>query len=619
MFVAGNYDSIIVGGGHAGCEAAYAAAKMGCRVLLLTHSLDAIALMPCNPAIGGPAKGHVVAEIDALGGLMGLAADETYVQMRMLNTGKGPAVRALRAQADKRLYQARIKALLEGVPGLRIVQALVTDIMVKSDQVTGVRTHYGAEFFAPTVVVTAGTYLASRVVVGSATLTSGPNSLLASEGLSVSLRKIGIPLGRFKTGTPPRIHRRSVDFSQMEVQRGDELPERFSLRSKPHLREQRACYLTYTTEQTHQIIRDNLHRSPLYTGTIEGRGPRYCPSIEDKVVRFADKERHQIFLEPEGFDTDEMYVQGFSTSLPEDVQVEMLRSVIGLAQVEMMRPGYAIEYDFVLPTGLNLTLESKACQGLFFAGQINGSSGYEEAAGQGLIAGVNAGAKVLGKPPLVLLRSEAYIGVLIDDLVTKGVSEPYRLMTSRAEHRLLLRLDNARSRLCERAFQYGLVDEASYLETKKEDEELAFWKGYFNKKMLAPEAVNGLLQQVASAEIAEKQSAASLLRRPEIRLSSLAPLLPELVNLPETFLSRLEIEVKYAGYIAKEQEQVDRFLRLEHRAIPFDLDFHAIRGLSNEAKENLSLRRPQSLGQAMRISGVTPADISVLLVYLEGR
>jgi len=620
MYVAGSYDCVVVGGGHAGCEAAHAAARMGCRVVLLTHSLDAIALMPCNPAIGGPAKGHVVAEIDALGGLMGFVADQTFLQMRMLNTGKGPAVRALRAQADKKQYQALMKKLLESTPGLRIIQALVTEVLSDNGQVRGVRTHYGAEFYAATVVITAGTYLEGRVVVGQASLQSGPNSLLASTGLSASLGRLGIEMGRFKTGTPPRIHRRSVDFSQMEEQPGDDIPARFSVRSTRERRAQLSCYLTYTTERTIAIIRDNLHRSPLYSGMIEGRGPRYCPSIEDKVVRFADKERHQLFLEPEGFDTDEMYVQGFSTSLPEDVQVELLRSVVGLAEVEMMRPGYAIEYDFVLPTGLSLTLESKNCAGLFFAGQINGSSGYEEAAGQGLLAGANAAARVLGRPPLVLLRSEAYLGVLVDDLVMKGVTEPYRLMTSRAEHRLLLRLDNARSRLGEVAAQYGLIAAEDYQAIKEEEEELAHLVAVLNRRTVPNcDAVNQVLQGVGSAPLTQAQTAAALLRRPEVRWAHLAPFLPEASSVSPSLATRLEVEIKYAGYIAKEREQVERFLRLENRLIAQSINFGDIRGLSNEAKENLTLRRPHSVGQAMRISGVSPADVAVLLVYLEGR
>jgi len=620
LYEAGSYDCIVVGAGHAGCEAAHAAVRMGCRVLLLTHSLDSIALMPCNPSVGGPAKGHVVAEIDALGGLMGRVADLSFLQIRMLNTGKGPAVRALRAQADKKQYQVEMKRILEGTEGLRIVQALVTEVLAEDGRAYGVRTHYGALFLAPTIVITAGTYLEGKVIVGSTTLASGPNSLLASTGLAANLRKHGIEMGRFKTGTPPRIHRRGVDFARMDEQKGDSNAWRFSARSCREPREQLSCWLTYTTLRTHEIIRANLHRSPLYAGLIEGRGPRYCPSIEDKVVRFADKDRHQIFLEPEGYDTDEMYVQGFSTSLPEDVQVEMLRSVIGLEKAEMMRPGYAIEYDYVVPTGLSLTLESKVCAGLFFAGQINGSSGYEEAAGQGLVAGANAAAQVLGRAPLLLRRSEAYLGVLIDDLVTKGVSEPYRLMTSRAEHRLLLRLDNAHGRLGERASQCGLITPAEYQAIIEEEDDLALWVAWMEKRQLrAEDEVNVALQSVGTTPISESHTAAQLLRRPEVRWDLLCTLVPELVALPPQLAMRVEIEVKYAGYIAKEKEQVERFLQLENRAIPPKLRYEEIKALSSEAREKLARQRPQYIGQALRMSGVSPADVAVLLVYMEGR
>jgi len=620
LYEAGSYDCIVVGAGHAGCEAAHAVVRMGCRVLLLTHSLDSIALMPCNPSVGGPAKGHVVAEIDALGGLMGRVADLSYLQMRMLNTGKGPAVRALRAQADKKQYQTAMRRILEQTEGLRIVQALVTEVLTQDGRVCGVGTHYGAVFQAPTVVITAGTYLEGKVIVGNTTLVSGPNSLLASTGLSGNLRSLGIEMGRFKTGTPPRIHRRSVDFALMDEQKGDSNPWRFSARSSKVPKEQLSCWLTYTTPQTHEIIRANLHRSPLYAGLIEGRGPRYCPSIEDKVVRFADKDRHQIFLEPEGYETDEMYVQGLSTSLPEDVQVEMLRSVIGLRGAEMMRPGYAIEYDYVVPTGLSLTLESKVCAGLFFAGQINGSSGYEEAAGQGLMAGANAAAQVLGYAPLILRRSEAYLGVLIDDLVTKGVAEPYRLMTSRAEHRLLLRLDNAYGRLGETAAQYGLISQAEFQAIKEEEVELAYWVGWMEKRQVrAGDEINALLQSVGTTPVSDAYTAAQLLRRPEVRWDLLCQVVPELVALPLQLATRVEIEVKYAGYIAKEREQVERFLELEHRAIPQGLRYEDIKALSSEAREKLARQRPQFIGQALRMSGVSPSDVAVLLVFMGGR
>jgi len=611
------FDCIVVGAGHAGCEAAHAAARMGLRVALITQSMEAIALMPCNPSVGGPAKGHVVAEIDALGGLMGLASDMSFLQMRTLNTGKGPAVRALRAQTDKRRYQNCVRTLLEKTPEISIVQASVVEIIAVSGEARGVRTHTGTVYRARTVVVTTGTYMESKVIVGTTIMSSGPNGLLPSHGLSENLRLLGLTLGRFKTGTPPRIHRRSVDFHRMEEQRGDENYGRFSRRSTRLQAEQVSCWLTYTTAKTHEIIRANLHRSPLYGGLIAGRGPRYCPSIEDKVVRFADKERHQIFLEPEGYDTEEIYVQGFSTSLPEDVQVEMLHSVIGLEQAEVMRTGYAIEYDYVDPLQLKLTLESKLCAGLFFAGQINGSSGYEEAAGQGLWAGINAGAKVRGLPPFVLLRSEAYLGVLIDDLVTKGTAEPYRLMTSRAEHRLLLRFDNAETRLLPKGVEYGLVPRQELSRLREEEDALGYWKDYLEQRKMAPqESVNRHLAAISTAPLEHTATAAALLRRPEVDWTALREMVPELSEVEPRLAQRIAIEVKYAGYIERQLGEVAIFRSLELKAIPSGVRYSEMRGLSLEAREKLERVQPRSYGQAARISGVSPADIAVLMVHL---
>jgi tRNA uridine 5-carboxymethylaminomethyl modification enzyme len=582
--------------------------------------MEAIALMPCNPSVGGPAKGHVVAEIDALGGLMGYAADMSFVQMRTLNTGKGPAVQALRAQTDKRLYQQVVRELLEKTPNLCLVQAAVVELIVEAGEVKGVRTHTGTLYRAKAVVVTTGTYLESKVIIGAATLSSGPNGLLPSHGLSENLRSLGFRLGRLKTGTPPRLHRRSINFALLEEQRGDEAHTRFSRRSKRPDAAQLSCWLTYTTDKTHAIIRANLHRSPLYAGLIAGRGPRYCPSIEDKVVRFADKERHQIFLEPEGYNTEEIYVQGFSTSLPEDVQLEMLRSVGGLEAAEMMRPGYAIEYDFVDPTQLTLTLESKQYAGLFFAGQINGSSGYEEAAGQGLWAGINAGAKVRGLPPFILLRSQAYLGVLVDDLVTKGTSEPYRLMTSRAEHRLLLRFDNAESRLLPIGVEFGVVPPEELTRLREEETSISQWIEHLERRKVAPaECVNRYLSGVPTAVLEHTTTAAALLRRPEITWDGLRTIVPELSEVASRIACRVATEVKYAGYLSRQREAVEQFQRLELKAIPSGVNYGEIRGLSLEAREKLQRVQPSSYGQASRISGVSPADIAVLMVHLTRR
>jgi tRNA uridine 5-carboxymethylaminomethyl modification enzyme len=617
---AGQYDVIVIGAGHAGCEAALAAARMGCETLLLTINLDMVAFMPCNPSVGGPAKGHVVREIDALGGEMGRNIDRTFIQMRMLNTAKGPAVHALRAQADKFLYQHTMKETIEKTPRLTLRQGLVEDLVVDNGVCTGVVTKTGAQYEAKTVVLTTGTYLRGKVILGELMYESGPNNQQPAIKLSESLKRNGFELARFKTGTPPRVHEDSIDFSKTEIQPGDNKPKYFSYETEymAHSEDQLPCWLTYTSEETHKIINDNLHRAPMFSGLIEGTGPRYCPSIEDKIVRFADKPKHQIFLEPEGRNTKEYYVQGLSTSMPEDVQLNILRSIPGLEKVEMMRSGYAIEYDAVIPTQLWPSLETKVVDNLFTAGQINGTSGYEEAAGQGVMAGINAARKVQGAAPVIIDRSQGYIGVMIDDLVTKGTNEPYRLLTSRAEYRLLLRHDNADLRLTPTGFEIGLISEdrhRRFLEKKEKVEvEIARLK---ETKFRPDEAVQAMLADAGSAALNNTVDGLTLLRRPELGYHHLEGLSPSPVELTEDIKEQVEIQVKYTGYIEKQLLQVNRMEKMEKKRIPDNIDYDIIHGLAMEAKQKLGKIRPLSIGQASRISGVTPADLSILLVHLE--
>lgn len=616
-YTAGNYDVIVVGAGHAGCEAALAAARMGCKTLMVTINLDMVAFMPCNPSIGGPAKGHVVREIDALGGEMGRNIDKTYIQMRMLNTGKGPAVHALRAQADKFLYQHTMKETMEKEPNLTLRQGMVDELIVEDGKCTGVITKTGAEYRAQAVVLTTGTYLRGKIIMGELTYESGPNNQQPSVKLSHHLKELGFDLVRFKTGTPPRVHKDTIDFSQTEIQPGDENPKFFSFETKKSDNEQLPCWLTYTSLETHEIINENLHRAPMFSGIIEGTGPRYCPSIEDKIVRFSDKPKHQIFLEPEGKNTSEYYVQGLSTSMPEDVQLRMLRSIPGLQNVEMMRNGYAIEYDAVVPTQLWPSLETKRLPGLFTAGQINGTSGYEEAAGQGIMAGINAARKVQGKEPVILDRSQGYIGVLIDDLVTKGTNEPYRLLTSRAEYRLLLRHDNADLRLTPIGHEIGLILQERYDQflDKKHKVEQEIERLQLTK--VKPSDVNEMLESIGSAAIQDGSNLLTILRRPEVTYAHIGQLFPSEVELDEDMKEQVEIQVKYAGYIEKQLLHVERLQKMEKKRIPESIKYEDIQGLAMEARQKLAKIRPLSIGQASRISGVTPADISILLVYLE--